>query len=225
MITNDGFGNENFDDMQKQNNINSDETEQAALSKKITEMLSSIENLKKKLSQIKEEESLLDKKIKKLLDVIEIKKVSIQRLDVTIKLLDNKFGEKFTRKKYTDELKRKNNLKEDSVCRILKYIGDFETDPNAKSWLKNWQSIKNQKILKTEKLKLMKYLGQCSKSIENLFDIDDTNFNNMQKLIERIFSQKEVTLENTEDKISGNIHLKVFFKDTLTSEELEKFHL
>lgn len=222
-MINDDYEDENtFDKDINDNTSDHDESDQLIIQKKITDMFNSIENLKKKLSHLNEEENILDKKIKKSQDVIEIKNASIHRLDIGIKLLENKFGDKYTRKKYTDELKKKKNTEEEQVCEILKEIGKFETDSNSKSWLKNWQSIKNQKILNTEKFKLMKYLGDCSKSIEDLFNIDDTNFNNMQVLIDRIFTQRELVIENTEDKISGNIHIKVFFKESLSSNELDK---
>jgi hypothetical protein len=210
----------------QKNNIENeeDEDEETILRRLIDETYKKIEESKKTITnRIEELKKETEKGIRYEM-IIKEKKEEIAVIDESIKIINDKMGETYKEKKFIDVLKnRRKEIYDDCIFETLQYIRQAEANQEALNWVQDWEVINSEKILRTEKLKLMKYLGHFFESAEKLFDIDNISFNNMQHKIEKIFAKEEQSKESSADiKVTSTINIKIYFKEFLTREEVDK---
>lgn len=96
---------------------------------------------------------------------------------------------------------------------ILKSTKEIEEDSEAKEILKKHENENNIKILKSEKYKLIKHLGNLYLSLEDLFNIDGLTFDRFQhktaNLKNNQSSQNHIPENDIEDIISVFIYLRL----------------
>ena len=162
----------------KQNFDNEEEEdEETILRKLIDETYKKIEESKKTITKRNEEGKKETEKGVRYEMIINEKKDEISIIEESIKMINEKIGDSYKEKKFLDVLKNKKaNIYEECMYETLIYIKQVEEGEVAKNWVKDWEVINSEKILKTEKLKMMKYLGHFFESAEKLFDIDNLTY-------------------------------------------------
>ncbi len=160
---------------------------------------------------------------KKFSKVIEEKKEELRRLEESINLVNEKIGDTHTQKMFVDELKKhKQDAYTVSAFEVLSYVKEAESDEACQNWLKDWSVMESQKILKTEKLKMMKHLGHFFENTEKLFEVDNLMFNNMQHKIEKVFIKNKSIVDSHDDIVTKTINIKIFEKVDLDAAEFNQ---
>lgn len=142
----------------------------------------------KKLEQMQEENRKMLEKIKENNQVLE-----------KYVLINSKFADKLSKSS-------------SSLCNILKSAYEIENIQEAKEIIKKHESQNKVKIIKSEKFKLIKHLGNLYDCIEDLFNIDSLTFDSFQH---QIANNKELPLEDkhiSENDIESIISVDIYFR-------------
>jgi len=95
---------------------------------------------------------------------------------------------------------------------ILKSTKEIEENQEAKDFIKNYENQNHIKILKSEKYKLIKHLGNLYISLEDLFNIDGLTFDRFQHKTANIKNIEDSEVSIPENDIENIISVFIYFR-------------
>ena len=141
----------------------------------------------------------------------------IFQIEKGIKTIDDRIGIRSRNRKFIDLLREDIDS---NMYGHLSYLSFISQDNKSKEYIKNYEAMRGVTVFNTEKFKLMKYLGQFSESLDDIFEIDHISFSFIQHHISKIRNSYVDEEENSFLKISRNITIKAYFPD-LTNKHFE----
>ncbi len=112
--------------------------------------------------------------------------------------------------KFIEKFKNKDN----NISSILESIKDMEDDQKAKDIIKNHENNYNKKILKSEKYKLIKHLGNIHKSFVDVFNIDSVSFDNIQDKTKLINNSEIMEYNSPDVNIESFTSINIYLRES-----------